>query len=142
VKKLTLKETRAPYNLSLDDTILTDEVVILEKDGQPVAALVPIAEYTAFQAWREKKEHHQVSHAEEAAIEREHAAFQQLLPELLKQYEGRVVAIHNGKVVAIGEDRMELWEQVRQQLGHVPIYVQTVEPSPKIHKMPYRKVHR
>jgi len=28
----------------------------LEKEGQPVAALVPMAEYAAFRAWREAEE--------------------------------------------------------------------------------------
>jgi PHD/YefM family antitoxin component YafN of YafNO toxin-antitoxin module len=140
MKKLALKETQAPYNISLDDALLTDEVVLLEKDGQPVAALVPMDEYTAFQAWREEEKRRQARQAEEAAIEREHAAFQRMLPELLKQYKGRVVAIYNGQVVDVGDDRMEVWKQARQKLGQVPVYVQTVEYSPKVYKMPHRKV--
>ena len=82
MRKLILKEARAPYNISLDDTLLTDEVVLLEKDGQPVAALVPMDEYSAFQAWREEEKRRQARQVEEAAIEREHAAFQRMLPEL------------------------------------------------------------
>ena len=50
MKKLTLKESCAPYNITLDDVVLANEVVILEKEGQPVAALVPMTEYAAFQA--------------------------------------------------------------------------------------------
>ena len=140
MKKLTLKETQSPYNISLDDALLTDEVVLLEKDGQPVAALVPMDEYAAFQAWREEEKRRQARQAEEAAIEREHAAFQRMLPELLKQYEGRVVAIYNGQVVDVGDDRMEVWKKARQKLGQVPVYVQTVEYPPKVYKMPHRKV--
>jgi Uma2 family endonuclease len=55
MKKLSLKETHAPYDISLAEALLTDEVVILEKEGQPVAALLPIAEYTAFRSWRERE---------------------------------------------------------------------------------------
>lgn len=122
------------------DETLTNEVVILEKDGQPVAAVVPIEEYTAFQSWREAEKRRQARQAEATAIEREHAAFQQMLPELLKQYEGRVVALYKGQVVAVGDDRMEVWERARQQLGDVPVYIQTVEYPPRIYKMPHRKV--
>ena len=104
LRTLTLKDARPPYNVALDDTLLTDEVVILEKDGQPVAALVPMAEYAAFQSWREEERRRQDRQAEEAAIEREHAAFGCMLPELLKQYEGRVVAIYKGQVVDVGDD--------------------------------------
>jgi len=42
MKKLTLKESRTPYNISLNDALMTDEVVILEREGQPVAALIPM----------------------------------------------------------------------------------------------------
>jgi PHD/YefM family antitoxin component YafN of YafNO toxin-antitoxin module len=136
MKKLTLKETQAPYNLSLDDALLTDEVVLLEKDGQPVAALVPMDEYAAFQNWREEEKRRQARQAEEAAIEHEHVAFQRMLPELLKQYEGRVVAIYNGQVVDVGDDRMEVWKQARQKLGQVAVYVDTVEYPPRVYDMP------
>lgn len=56
VKKVILREPRAPYTLTVDDETLGHEPVILERDGQPVAALVPIAEYEAFRAWREALE--------------------------------------------------------------------------------------
>jgi hypothetical protein len=140
MKKLELKEARAPYNISLDEALLSDEVVILEKEGQPVAALVPMAEYAAFRAWREAEGLRQLRPEDEASIEREHAAFKRMLPELLKQYPGRAVAIYNSQVVAVGDDRMVVWEQARRQLNGAPVYVQTVEYPPKVYKMPHRKV--
>jgi antitoxin (DNA-binding transcriptional repressor) of toxin-antitoxin stability system len=60
MKKLTLQETHATYKISLDEAVLSNEVVILEKEGQPVAALVPMAEYAAFQAWREAERERQL----------------------------------------------------------------------------------
>ena len=137
MKKLVLKETQAPYEVALEDT---SEVVILERNGEPVAAIVPIAEYQAFQNWRQTESRRQARQAEEAAIDREHAAFEKMLPELLQNYEGRVVAIYQGQVVGVGDDRMAVWANTRKQLGNVPIYVQTVEFPPRIAKMPYRKV--
>lgn len=133
MKKLVLKDSHSPCNVKLDDSHLTDEVVILEKDGSPVAALVPIAEYEAFQTWRESEARRQTRRTEEAAIEREHAAFEQMLPDLLKKYPGKAVALHNGEVVAVGDDKMDLWAQVRQKLGPVPVYVQMVEYPPNFH---------
>lgn len=140
MKKLELKEARAPYNISLDEALLSDEVVILEKEGQPVADLVPMAEYAAFRAWRETERQHQTRPEDEASIEREHAAFKRMLPELLKQHPGRAVAIYNGQVVTVGDDRMAVWEQARRQLNGAPVYVQTVEYPPKVYKVPHRKV--
>lgn len=142
MKTLTLQEAQAPYNVALDETLLTDEVVILEKNGQPVAALVPIAEYTAFRAWREEEKRRQARQAEEAVIDREHAAFERMLPELLKQYPGKVVAIHNGQVVGVGDDEVAVWEEAREKFKGEPIYIQIVEYPPRIYKMPHRKVIR
>jgi len=142
MKTLTLQEAQAPYNVALDEALLTDEVVILEKNGQPVAALVPIAEYTAFQAWREEEKRRQARQAEEAAIDREHAAFERMLPELLKQYPGKAVAIHNGQVVGVGDDEVAVWEEAREKFKGAPIYIQIVEYPPRIYKMPHRKVIR
>jgi hypothetical protein len=142
MKTLTLKEAQVPYNVALDEALLTDEVIILEKDGQPVAALVPMAEYTAFQAWREAEKQRQARQAEEAAIEREHAAFEQMLPELLKQYPGQAVAIHDGQVVGVGDDEVVVWEEARKKFKGAPIYVQIVEYPPRVYKVPHRKVMR
>jgi hypothetical protein len=133
MKKLILKETQAPYEVALDDT---SEVVILERDGEAVAAIVPIAEYQAFQSWRQAELRRQTQSEEEAAIEREHAAFEKMLPELLQKYEGRVVAIYQGEVVAVGDDEAVVWKQTRQRLGPLPIYVQTVEALPRVVDFP------
>ena len=142
MKTLTLKEAQAPYNVALDDILLSDEVVILEKNGQPVAVVVPMAEYTAFQAWREAEKRRQAHEAEEAAIKQEHIAFVRMLPELLKQYPGQAVAIHNGEVVGVGDDEVAVWEEARKKFKGAPIYVQIVEYPPRVYKLPHRKVIR
>ncbi len=55
-RTVTLKESQAPYNLSLDEITLGEETVILEREGQPVAAVVPFIEYEAFIVWRRQRE--------------------------------------------------------------------------------------
>lgn len=52
MKKVALHEAAVPYIVAVADTIAVNESVILECNGQPIAALIPIAEYEAFQAWR------------------------------------------------------------------------------------------
>jgi hypothetical protein len=140
MKTRTLREPHPPYHIDLDGNTVFDEVLVLEKEGMPVAAIVPIAEYMAFQSWRDAQRRHTEPGPEDTAIDREHRAFQQMLPELLRTHRGRVVAIYQGQVVADGDDRLEVWQRARQQLGSVPVYVQRVEASPKIYKMPQRKV--
>jgi predicted transcriptional regulator len=60
-------------------------------------------------------------------LEREIKAFAQLKPELLQKYKGRVVAIYQGQVVAVGDDRMEVLGVVLENLGPVPCYIEWVE---------------
>lgn len=142
MQKLILKETQAPYQVALNDTLFTGEVFILGKNGQSVAAVIPMAEYDAFQAWRATEERKQQVAKEEAAIAQEHQAFQQMLPDLLQRYAGRVVAIYQSEVIAVGDERMEVWQCARQQTNGAPVYVQTVAYPPKVYKMPSRKVLR
>ena len=55
-RTLVLKENRAPYTLTLDEATLDEETVIVAREGQPVAAVVPFAEYETFAAWRQRRE--------------------------------------------------------------------------------------
>lgn len=142
MQKVILKEAQAPYLVTLGDALFSGEVVILEKNGQSVAAMVPMADYDAFQAWRAAKERQEQMAQEEAAIAREHQAFQQMLPDLLADYGGRVVALYQGEVIGVGDDRMEVWQRARQQTNGAPVYVQTVSQPSKVYKMPHRKVVR
>lgn len=142
IKESTLKESQAPYAVALNKVLLTAEPVILEQDGQSVAAVIPFAEYEAFQTWREAEQRRQARQAEEAAIEQEYAAYQKMLPELLEKYAGRVVALYQGEVVQVGDDEGDIWQQARERLGPVPIYVETVEHPPRVYSVPHRKVVR
>jgi len=56
VKTLTLKENQAIYETAIDESLREGETVILERDGRPVAAIIPIEEYRAFRAWREGRQ--------------------------------------------------------------------------------------
>ncbi|RLT44921.1 MAG: hypothetical protein DWI57_02090 [Chloroflexi bacterium] len=137
-----LRELRVPYNTVLEQPPQSGEVTFLEKNGQPIAAVVSMAEFAIFQRWREEEAIRQRRQSEVEAIEREHTAFQKMLPELLQQYPGQVVAIHKGEVIAVGDQRMDVWQQARQQVNGAPVYVQRVEFPPRIYKMPSRKVIR
>ncbi|MEZ4710746.1 MAG: DUF5678 domain-containing protein [Caldilineaceae bacterium] len=68
---------------------------------------------------------------------KEAAAFERLKPELMNKYPGRVVAIYQEKVVKIGDDILDVHEQVMQQYGFVPCYVEhVVAETPRKVRMP------
>ena len=72
-RTVTLKEAQAPYILSLDEATLGQETVVLEREGRPVAAVVPFAEYEAFAVWRQRREEEEGFLREQEEWEREWA---------------------------------------------------------------------
>lgn len=62
------------------------------------------------------------------AFEQEIAAFEAMKPTLLEQYASQYVAIHQGKVVASGNNKLEVSHQAREQ-GLFDYYVELVAPD-------------
>ncbi len=143
MKTLTLKEAQALYNV-LGESSSAQEPVLIELDGRPIGVFVPIAEYEAFEAWRESESQRQHSTYDEA-FQREVAAFERMKPDLLRQHPNRVVAIYNGQVVQIGgenESVADVAMRAYEQLGYVPVYVQRVETSPRIYRISSPRIVR
>jgi len=140
VRRVVLKEAHAPYTLAIEEEALSREPFILERDGEAVAAVIPIAEYQAFRAWRETRGREQKRRKDLEAFKREQQAFERLKPELLQTHRGQWVAIYQGKVVEAGQDRSQVLDSVYDRLGYVPVYVQQVEQRPRVYKLPHRKV--
>jgi hypothetical protein len=79
---------------------------------------------------------------QETAWERERRAFFRLLPSLLKTHPGQYVAVHDGTVVASGNDRINEALDAYQRVGYVPLYVRLVGESPRrIVGLPSPRVH-
>jgi hypothetical protein len=63
------------------------------------------------------------------AFEQEAEAFDRLKPMLLEKYAGHYVAVYQGQVVASGSDKFEVQQQVHDQFGEVPCFIERVEPD-------------
>jgi hypothetical protein len=61
---------------------------------------------------------------------REQRAFRQLLPELLLTHLDKFVAIHEGRVVDSGDDKLELTRRAYERFGYIPIFVSRVVTGP------------
>ena len=68
--------------------------------------------------------------------EREYAAFQRLLPELLKTHRGKYVAIHDGEVVESGDDQLSVAERAWERVGYVALHVGLVTEHPRVERIP------
>jgi len=75
VKRIALKETQALYSLSLDEAQLAEGPLILERQGQPVAAVIPIAEYERFRTWEGEQDGQRKREEQLRILDRERAAF-------------------------------------------------------------------
>jgi hypothetical protein len=142
MKTLTLKETQTLYTLTLDEDALAEGPVRVLRGEQTIGVLVAPDEYEMFRAWRETQQRREQVQQVHEGFEREVAAFERMLPELLQEYHGRVVAIHNGQVVEVGDSKVEVSERVHQRLGDVTVYVQQVSEHPRVYKFPCFKVVR
>lgn len=61
---------------------------------------------------------------------REQLAFRQLLPELLRTHLGEFVAIHEGRVVESGVDKIEVARRAYERFGYIPIFISRVDAGP------------
>jgi PHD/YefM family antitoxin component YafN of YafNO toxin-antitoxin module len=133
VKKIAIKETRAPYTIVVSEEDLGQGPVVLERNGEAVAALVSIEEYRQFVAWREQREKEARQRARMEAFERERAAFLRLKPQLLDTHRGLWVAIVGERVVDSDADSRALARRVYARFGYVPAYIQLVsEEMPSV----------
>ncbi|MFH0775701.1 MAG: hypothetical protein V2A53_09500 [bacterium] len=75
------------------------------------------------------------SEAEERAL-KEMKAFLGMEKELLKEYSrGRFVAVLGGKVVADGDDEIELAMRVYEEQGYFPMYIGRLGVEPEVIEM-------
>ena len=132
VKTVTLKEAQATYSLSLDKADLKQGPLIVEHEGQPVAAIISIEDYRRLvarqddDAWRREQLQR---------LEPNRTAFRRLLPELLKTHEGQFVAIYNGEVVDADTDNHELAKRIYSR-KLFPVYIQLVSERPRVIELP------
>ncbi len=126
----TLREVNAPYTVNPDDEALGRDTIIIHRDGKPVAALVPYAEYQQWLA--AKAASAPTPTAPDTEFERNRAAFQRLLPELLKTHRGQWVAIVNEQLVQFGPDFKSVIVPVRERFGQQSVYVHEIVETPRV----------
>lgn len=74
---------------------------------------------------------------------REKDAFHRLLPELLKTHRGQYVAIHDGQVIAVGDERRPVIDEARKIAGYVDLLVRQVLAVQPIERIPgFREIRR
>ncbi len=117
-----IKEVNAPYIVNPTDEAIQRETVIIQKNGEPVAAVVPFAEYTRLRAFE---------HAENyIAFQQGYADYVRLHSALLQTHPGSWVAILDGQVADSDVNHWTLAERVYRRFGYRPIYMTQVADEP------------
>ena len=135
---VTLNETQAVYTVPFDESILAEGPVFLERKGRRVAVIIPADEFEAFRIWRESQ------FLQQRSLERlqgDRAAFQRLLPELLKTHLGQFVAIQDGRLIDSDTDEGALARRTLLRTD-MPVYIQEVGAEPRIFELPSPEVVR
>lgn len=69
-------------------------------------------------------------------FQRERVAFYRLLPDLLKTHRGKMVAIHDERVIAVGDERLPVAHDAFTKIGgRVDLFVERVEETPPIYRL-------
>ena len=141
-KSVTLKEAGETYALTLDEARLRQAPFTIERNGEPVAAVVPMDEYQEFVAWREQAHGPDAQNARAifqdealATLAAEQAAFQRLKSQLLRSHLGQFVAILGGEVVDSDTDDRALTRRVYARHGYIPIYIDRVTEEPVVKRI-------
>jgi prevent-host-death family protein len=135
-----MRETNAPYLVGADDQALGTETIVIQRNGRPIAVVVPYEEYAALIA----QQTHQPSPPESAPDElaRERAAFERKLPGLLAAHHGEWVAFVDEQPVEFGSDFSSVIRRVRARFGQRPVYVQEIREQPRVYKMSAPRLSR
>ena len=122
----TLKEVSVPYTVNAEDEAIGRDTIVIRRNGEPIAVVIPFAEYQTMVAQPLPGD---------LGFEQERAAFQRLLPELLTAHRGEWVAIVDGQPVEFGPDFSSVIVPVRQRFGQRPVYVHEISEQPRIYKI-------
>ena len=137
------REVQAPYVVNPDDETVGRETIILKRGGEPIAAIVPYAEYQDWLAFRQSRSQPHITSALpiDPGFMRQWEAFQRLKPELLKKYGGQWVGIVNEQVAEVGPDYASIAMRM-DRFGNAPMCISQVLEKPRVYKIPTRKVIR
>ena len=129
-----LREVNAPYTVNPDDEAIGRETVIIRRNGEPVAAVVPYAEYQKLLAL-ETPLRARTPRPIDPEFEKQWGAFERLLPELLAEHRGQWVGIMNEQAVVFGLTSSAVLAEISRRFGDVPMCIQEVREKPRMYHM-------
>jgi len=137
--KPLIREVQTPYTINPADEAIGRDTIIIRRDHQPIAVVLPYAEY---QTLTGQKAAHLPPPASDPEFEKQWQAFQRLKPELLEKYEGQWVGIVNEQVAVVGPSFDAVSRKIVQDYGNVAHCISQVTRKPRMVRMTTRRVIR
>jgi PHD/YefM family antitoxin component YafN of YafNO toxin-antitoxin module len=131
-KTIQLKETREMYAAEIDPAQLAREPIILERNGEPVGAVISLEEFRAFKEWKKELERQEQEFPKQFL--EDEAAFKRMQPELLKTHKDKWVAVLKGQVVDFDDKLGDLADRVYRRFGYQAIYMSQVLEKERIYR--------
>ena len=139
-RKRTLRESKAKYatkkkrvTVSIDPAQLARAPILLKRNGETIGAVISVETFRAFKTWESKRPPATIFPPEWHA---DKAAFQKMLPELLKTHREKWVAIHKGQMVDSDTKPGELMYRIELKFGDEPVYIDEVLEAPRVYRIP------
>ena len=139
MKRIELREIHASYAATLDDLIKSAEPVVVEREGKPVAVVLP---YELYQQLTASPAAPQPKLPANESFERNRAAYYAMKPELLKTYRGKFVAFYNGELVDSDADEPTLVERVHAKYAYGTLFIHLVDEPERIYHIPGPRLPR
>jgi len=132
MKTIELCETRAAYAATIQDLVTSAEPVVIERDGKPVAVVVP---YDLYQQLTRAPQIEKKTISDEI-FERNRATYYAMKDELLKTHRGKWVAFHDGQFMDSDADDSALSERMHTKYGYGKLYIHLVEEPEHVYRVP------
>jgi hypothetical protein len=136
-RHLELRDSKELYQVSMDAGELEREPIVLEKNGEPVAAVISYDEFRAYRKWKKQTPHRELPEY----FLKDQKVFRQMLPSLLETHRDKWVAIYQGEIVDQADKLGELADRVYAKYGYRAIYMDQVT-EPRVYRIPSIRVVR
>ena len=110
----------------------TQRPALVVREGRVVAALIPMADYERFAEWQKQGQEDTRQAQQRRQLQRERAAFEALKPELLKKYADKFVAILDGQLVDVDDDKSTLAKRVYAKFGYRTLLLTEVRETRRV----------
>ena len=133
MKTFELRESSAPYLTDLVKMAQSEEPIVIESEGKPIAVLVPYERYQQMLAHLPPASRES---SRDVNFERNGSGYLSQRDQLVKTHHGRYVAFHDSELVDSDANETMLLKRVYAKYGYGKLLIHLVEESERVYHIP------